>query len=80
MRCTIYAQISGLAQKANVISASPQWGSNSKVTTESGAFDGSKVSVPAMVDVNSAVHCLRIDICVSAIKPHNQASQNALSG
>ena len=33
-----------------------------------------------MVDVNSAVHCLRIDICMSEIKPHNQASQNALSG
>ena len=31
MRCTTYAQISGLAQKANVISESPQWGNNSKV-------------------------------------------------
>ena len=30
VRCTIYAQISGLAQKANVILMSPQWGDNSK--------------------------------------------------
>ena len=30
VRCTIYAQISGLAQKANVILMTPQWGSNSK--------------------------------------------------
>ena len=31
MQYTVYAQISGLAQKANVISESPQWGDNSKV-------------------------------------------------
>ena len=30
MRCTIYAQISGLVQEAKVISEFPQWGSNSK--------------------------------------------------
>ena len=30
VRCTVYAQISGLAQKTNVISESPQWENNSK--------------------------------------------------
>lgn len=52
---------------------SPQWGSNSKVHRGMGRHYGIRVSVPAMVDVNSAVHCLRIDICISAIKRHNQA-------
>ena len=31
VRCTIYAQISVLVQKANGILMSPQWGDNSKV-------------------------------------------------
>ena len=31
VRCTIYAQISVLVQKANGILMSPQWGNNSKV-------------------------------------------------
>ena len=46
VRCTIYAQISGLAQKANVILMSPQWGNNSKAGDVTEDFTGNEFQSP----------------------------------
>ena len=46
MRCTIYAQIFGLAQKANVIFESSQWRSNSKEINKNAVAEKEKVQSP----------------------------------
>ena len=67
MRCTIYAQISGLVQEAKVISEFPQWGSNSKealyrVQKQSIGFSPRNGEVILKLAINATLDTVKVSV------------------